>query len=81
MLLLSLWGPVLASVGSLCTLISVAFADTVILGYNLGVFTQVGSGIVIMAFLLLAFAKEEMFKEDGRDPRVEGERERERERT
>lgn len=49
-LLITIWGPVISSVGNLCTLLLVAVADTVITGVPLPWSTLVGSGLVVAAF-------------------------------
>ncbi|KAK4699556.1 hypothetical protein P7C70_g6706, partial [Phenoliferia sp. Uapishka_3] len=55
MILLSLWGPVVASVGNLCTLVLVAVADTFLSasGKGLSNWTLGGSAMVCAAFAML----------------------------
>lgn len=63
MLLISLWGPLVASVGNLCTLLLVAVADTVVTGVPLSWTTLLGSAMVCGAFAgLIVAAKRD--KED-----------------
>lgn len=55
MILLSLWGPVIASVGNLCTLVLVAVVDMLVGGVSLSRWTMGGSGLVVMAFGMLVW--------------------------
>lgn len=48
--LISVWGPLVASVGNLCTLLLVAVADTVVTGVGLRWPVVVGGGLVVAAF-------------------------------
>lgn len=53
MILLSLWGPVIASVGNLCTLVLVAVADTLVSGKAMSSWTLLGGGMVVGSFAML----------------------------
>ena len=60
LVLISVWGPLVASVGNLCTLLLVAVADTVVVGVPLTWPTVGGSGLVVAAFAgLIVGAKRE----------------------
>ncbi|KAM0745728.1 hypothetical protein T439DRAFT_330372 [Meredithblackwellia eburnea MCA 4105] len=61
MILLSLWGPVVASVGNLCTLVLVAIADTLLSpeGTSLSKYTLGGGAMVCGAFAILVFFRGE----------------------
>ncbi|KEI37069.1 uncharacterized protein L969DRAFT_90121 [Mixia osmundae IAM 14324] len=53
MLLLGLWGPVVASVGNLCTLVLVAIADTFVMSSALSMSALIGCGLIVGAFSVL----------------------------
>ncbi|KDE06412.1 hypothetical protein MVLG_03318 [Microbotryum lychnidis-dioicae p1A1 Lamole] len=60
MLLLSLWGPVIASVGNLCTLVLVALADTFVpTAPGLSTASLLGSSLIVASFagLIIGAAK------------------------
>ncbi|SCV74906.1 BQ2448_7935 [Microbotryum intermedium] len=72
MLLLSLWGPVIASVGNLCTLVLVALADTLVpTAPRLSTASLLGSGLIVASFAGLIIGAAKAPSEGGLDEEVD----------
>jgi len=56
MILLGIWGPIIASVGSLLTIVLVMFSDVILGGATiLTVWSLIGAGVIVAAFGVLAY--------------------------
>ncbi|QRW05219.1 transmembrane protein [Ceratobasidium sp. AG-Ba] len=63
MILLSLWGPIVASVGNLLTIVLVMFVDVLISGLSVvTIWSLLGSGLIIAGFTILVLDNTAVFR-------------------